>query len=40
MDSEKERRLFWIPNNPGEKVEGVVAPNAEGDTISTRYGQL
>ena len=40
MDNEKERGLFWLPNKPDEKVEGVVTRNAEGGTILTAYGQL
>lgn len=40
MVNEKEPGLFWIPNNPEEKVAGVVALSAEGGTVLTTYGQL
>ena len=40
MDNGKEQGLFWLPNNPEEKVTGVVTLNDEGGTVLTTYGQL
>ena len=40
MNNEKEQGMFWLPNNPEEKVMGFVTLTAEGGTVLTTYGQL
>ena len=40
MDNEKEQGLFWLPDDPEEKVAGVVTLNAAGGTVLTAYGKL
>ena len=40
MDKELEKGLFWLPDNPDEKVNGVVTRADEGGTILTTFGQL
>ena len=40
MENEKEQGMFWLPNDPEERVAGVVTLNAEGGTVLTTYGQL
>ena len=40
MDETKEQGLFWLPSEPEQKVNGVVALNDQGGTVLTTYGQL
>ena len=40
MDNEKEQGLFWLPDDPEERVAGVVTLNAAGGTVLTTYGRL
>ena len=40
MDNEKEKGLFWLPDNPDEKVNGVVARTDEAGMTLTTFGRL
>ena len=40
MDNEKEQGLFWLPDDPEERIAGAVTLNTAGGTVLTTYGRL